>query len=66
MRKQGQQMIMECRPAYVEDWLETLPYADFRKTVAVLSEAVKATNQIPMKAAQRFELVTLYHRSYEY
>jgi cyclic-di-GMP-binding protein len=66
MRKQGQEMIMECRPAYVEDWLETLPYTDFRKTVAVLSEAVKATNQISMKAAQRFELVTLYHRSYEY
>ncbi len=66
MRKQGQQMIMESRPAYVEDWLETLPYTDFRKTVAVLSEAVTATNQVSMKPGQRFELVTLYHRSYEY
>ena len=66
MRKHGQQMIMESRPAYVEDWLETLPYADFHKTVALLSEAVKETNRVSMKPGQRFELVTLYHRSYEY
>ncbi len=58
--------MIEIRPAYIEDWLETLPYANFHKTVALLSEAVKATNQVPMKAAQRFELVTLYHRSYDY
>lgn len=66
MRKKGHQLLIDVRPAYVEDWLETLPYANFHKTVAMLSEAVKATNQVPMKAAQRFELVTLYHRSYDY
>ena len=58
--------MIEIRPAYIEDWLEILPYANFSKTVALLSEAVKATNLVPMKAAQRFELVTLYHRSYDY
>ncbi len=58
--------MIETRPVYIEDWLETLPYANFHKTVALLSEAVKATNQMPMKAKQRFELVTLYHRSYDY
>lgn len=58
--------MIEIRPAYIEDWLETLPYANFHKTVALLSEAVKATNQVPMKPAQRFELVSLYHRSYDY
>lgn len=66
MRKKGQQQIIDVRPAYVEDWLETLPYADFAKTVTLLTEAVKASNQVAMKASQRFELVTLYHRSYEY
>jgi hypothetical protein len=66
MRKKGQQLNIEIRPAYIEDWLETLPYADFHKTVSILSEAVKATNKVPMKAAQRFELITLYHRSYDY
>jgi len=66
MRKKGQQLIIEIRPAYIEDWLETLPYTNFHKTVSILSEAVKATNMVPMKAAQRFELITLYHRSYDY
>ncbi len=66
MRKKGQQLIVDVRPAYVEDWLETLPYTDFSKTVSLLTEAVKASNQVAMKASQRFELVRLYHRSYEY
>jgi hypothetical protein len=66
MRKKGHQLIIEIRPAYIEDWLETLPYADFHKTVSILIETVKATNKVPMKPAQRFELVSLYHRSYEY
>ncbi|RKZ50109.1 MAG: hypothetical protein DRQ58_00195 [Gammaproteobacteria bacterium] len=66
MRKKGRELVIETRPAYIEDWLETLPYADFHKTVSILTEAVKATNKVPMKAARRFELVTLYHRSYDY
>lgn len=66
MRKKGQQLTIEVRPAYVEDWLETLPYADFHRSVALLTEAVKASNKIAMKPAQRFELVTLYNRSYDY
>ena len=66
MRKKGHQSIIETRPAYIEDWLETLPYADFHKTVSILTETVKATNKVQMKPVQRFELVTLYHRSYDY
>ena len=57
---------IETRPAYVEDWLDSLPYIDFNQTINVLHAALKASNKIQMKAGQRMELVALYHRPYYY
>jgi len=57
---------IETRPLYVEEWLDSLPYVDFRKTARLLCEATRATNEQPLKAQNRLELVELYHRPYQY
>ena len=57
---------VETRPAFVEDWLDSLPYIDFNQTITVLHAALKAGNRVQMKAGQRMELVGLYHRPYYY
>lgn len=56
----------ETRPMYVEEWLDSLPYIDFQNTIVVLHKALLASNKVAMKAGQRMELVTLYHRPYQY
>ncbi len=56
----------DTRPAYVEEWLETLPYTDFDKTTALLIQALSHCNQQELKAATRFELLELYLHPYEY
>ena len=57
---------VETRPMYVEEWLDSLPYIDFQNTIVVLYKALQASNRVVMKAGQRMELVTLYHRPYQY
>ena len=57
---------VDTRPLYVEEWLDSLPYIDFRNTSVVLFRALQASNMTAMKANQRMELVTLYHRPYQY
>jgi hypothetical protein len=57
---------IETRPLHVEEWLDSLPYVDFRKTGRLLSEATQATNAQSLKAGNRLELVALYHRPYQY
>lgn len=57
---------IETRPLYVEEWLDSLPYVDFKKTSRLLYEAMKATNAQPVKPAARLELVELYNRPYQY
>lgn len=57
---------VETRPLYIEEWLDSLPYIDFRNTIVVLYKALQASNKVAMKANQRMELVTLYHRPYQY
>lgn len=57
---------VEIRPMYVEEWLDSLPYIDFQNTIVVLYKAMQASNKVAMKAGQRMELVTLYHRPYQY
>ncbi len=57
---------IEIRPMYVEEWLDSLPFVDFRNVVAVMHQALEATNQIEMKPAQRLELIGLYDRPYQY
>ena len=65
-RKTGAGEEVETRPLYVEEWLDSLPYVDFKKTSRLLHEATRATNTQPVKAATRFELVQLYNRPYQY
>lgn len=57
---------VETRPLYVEEWLDSLPYVDFKRTSRLLHEATRATNTQSVKAAVRFELVELYNRPYQY
>ncbi|MBI2995073.1 MAG: hypothetical protein HYY48_12995 [Gammaproteobacteria bacterium] len=57
---------VETRPLYVEEWLDSLPYVDFKKTSRLLHEATRATNAQPVKTTTRFELVQLYNRPYQY
>lgn len=57
---------IETRPLYVEEWLDSLPYIDFKKTSQLLYEATKATNAQVLKPETRLELVELYNRPYQY
>lgn len=51
---------------YVEEWLDSLPYIDFQSTIRLLYSGMQASNNVPMKSVQRMELVSLYHRPYQY
>ena len=57
---------IDTRPLQVEEWLDSLPYADFHKTAWMLMEATKLTNQQTLKPSVRQELTRLYHRPYQY
>lgn len=57
---------IETRPIHIEEWLDSLPYVDFKKTSQLLYEATKATNAQVLKPAVRLELVELYNRPYQY
>ncbi|MGH8245647.1 MAG: hypothetical protein ACREUU_04370 [Gammaproteobacteria bacterium] len=57
---------IETRPLYVEEWLDTLPYVDFKKTSRLIYEATRATNAQAVKGSARLELVELYNRPYRY
>ena len=66
MRRTAAGEQIETRPLHVEEWLDSLPYVDFRKTSRLLFEATQATNAQTLKATDRIELVQLYHRPYQY
>jgi hypothetical protein len=66
MRRTAAGEQIETRPLHVEEWLDSLPYVDFRKTGRLLVEATRATNAQSIKAVNRLELVALYHRPYQY
>ncbi|MGY8815688.1 MAG: hypothetical protein ACKVHQ_13385 [Gammaproteobacteria bacterium] len=57
---------IETRPMYVEEWLDSLPYTDFKITSQLLYNAIKATNAQQVKPSIRLELVELYNRPYQY
>ena len=57
---------IDTRPIYIEEWLDSLPYIDFNKTSQLLLEATSQTNRENIKPEVRLELVTLYHRPYQY
>lgn len=63
LRKDGQ---IETRPMHVEEWLETLPYADFQRTSQLLHETIAATNKVTLKPSVRQELRELYDQPYRY
>lgn len=66
LRKTSDGEVIETRPVHVEEWLDSLPYMDFKKTSRILEQATAATNQRPLKPAVRMELVELYSRPYLY
>ena len=57
---------VELRPAFLEDWLESLPYADFQRATETLVQALIETSQAQVKPAIRLELLDLYSRAYQY
>ena len=58
---------IETRPLYIEEWLDSLPYVDIKKTSQLLFEATRATNeQKSLNSSVRLELVELYNRPYQY
>lgn len=65
-RKTSKGKEIETRPLYIEEWLDSLPYIDFKKTSALLYETLVATNKATIKSATRIELVELYNRPYQY
>lgn len=42
---------------YVEEWLETLPFADFERTTQLLHAAIAATNPLSLKPVARQALL---------
>ena len=66
LKKSSKGTEIETRPIYIEEWLDSLPYIDFKKTSALLNEALTATNKVDIKASTRLELVELYNRPYQY
>ncbi len=58
--------VIDTRPLYVEEWLDSLPYADFLRTARLIEEATRATNTQTIKATTRLELVEIYNRPYQY
>lgn len=65
-RKSASGPVIDTRPLYVEEWLDTLPYIDFQKTGALFHEAISRTNKEEVKPAVRLELIQLYNRPYQY
>lgn len=63
LRKDGR---IDTRPLEIEEWLEVLPYADFKRTSSLLHDALSATNKTPLKPGVRRELLGLYHQPYQY
>ncbi len=57
---------IDTRPLYVEEWLDSLPYADFLRTARLIEEATRLTNAQSVKAGVRMELVEVYTRPYQY
>ncbi len=66
LKKSAQGNEIETRPVYIEEWLDSLPYIDFKKTSSLLNEALVATNKANIKSSNRLELVELYNRPYQY
>ena len=66
IKKTAQGNEIETRPLYIEEWLDSLPYIDFKKTSALLYDAIIATNKCDVKSSTRIELIELYNRPYQY
>jgi len=66
LKKSAQGSQIETRPIYIEEWLDSLPYIDFKKTSELLNQALIATNKADIKSSTRLELVELYNRPYQY
>ena len=64
--RRGKANRIETRPAYIKDWLDTLPYINFEKTSRLLHAALRATNDTELKPSTRLKLIKLYDRPYQY
>lgn len=54
------------RAAELDDWIDTLPYADFAGTCAALTAALRETSRQSLKPGVRLELMRCYWRPYRY
>lgn len=66
LKKSAKGSEIETRPIYIEEWLNSLPYIDFKKTSSLIIEALAATNKADVKSSIRLELIELYNRPYQY
>jgi hypothetical protein len=57
---------VETRSVYVEEWVETLPYANPSATQRTLFESLIKLNRCPVKAANRLTLLELYTAPYQF
>ncbi|MCC6201706.1 MAG: hypothetical protein IT494_01720 [Gammaproteobacteria bacterium] len=59
-------MAAELRPAHLDDWLDTLPYANPSKSLDLMLEAMLETRASELKSSVRFELLELYWQRYQF
>ncbi len=57
---------VEIRPVYVEEWMETLPYANPPVMLGRVYKSLHKLNRTPIKASTRFELMELFLAPYRY
>ncbi|MCP4041626.1 MAG: hypothetical protein GY731_06670, partial [Gammaproteobacteria bacterium] len=62
---QTQEPQAEIRPLYVEDWIESLPYADPERVSHEVYEALAVLNRSVVKPSTRFALLELYAHPYQ-
>ena len=59
-------MAAELRPAHLDDWLDTLPYANPGKSLELILAALVETRAAHLKSSVRFELLDLYWLRYRF
>ena len=57
---------VETRRVYVEEWIESLPFADPPRLMEDVCAALTGLNRSPLKFRTRLELLELYITPYQY
>lgn len=59
-------MPTELRPAHLDDWLDTLPFANPGRCLELMHAALVETHAVDLKASVRLELLELYWLRYRF